>query len=152
MSKALEAKKVTVAEGAVIDPEGPPPTSFRGEHIVPLANGTKQFIQPFLDARIDAGQTINLASRSTEIFHPERLAIPAEYAANVQILDIRIGMNSQLHIVGAIDGSLFSMNNEMGIALKMDWVRPQIDVVLVVRNKRAFTVQFNAVLIGPLLQ
>ncbi len=96
---------------------------------------------------IAAGAAATLTQRPQIIFRPERIVVPAAFAAFFQITDVRVGKNSQLVSAGALPAATFS-ENAFGVRLKMDTVQISQDFILVVLNFDVAAHRFMASVIG----
>lgn len=82
---------------------------------------------------VPAGQSVNIESKPQVMFRGERLAVPASIVANFDIVDVKIGKDSQLAADGTLPGECFS-NLSVGVRMLLDTAEPGILIVLRVLN------------------
>lgn len=84
-------------------------------------------------------------------FRSERLIVPSNIGTAFDILDFRIGKNSQFVSAGAISAVSFS---EVGVGVRLmgDTAQVSQQIVIQVQNKTAGPVSFQATVIGKALQ
>lgn len=152
MSKALQTREVIIAEGDVLDPEGPPPTQFRHAYGT-FVNRERFVLISTQKSAIQAGQTSVIYFRTAYgLFRPERLMLEPEVASEVDIVDIKIGHASQLSLAGTVPGELFNTQNPHPFDLKMDVVMPTVGLSLTVRNKKPYAISFSATFGGKFME
>jgi len=100
---------------------------------------------------IAPGASATLTQRPQIIFRPERIVIPASVAAFFQILDIKVGKNSQFVSAGALPAATFS-ESAFGVRLKMDTVQISQDLILFVQNIDVAGHRFLASMIGEAVE
>ena len=98
-------------------------------------------------ATIAAGATATLTQRPQIIFRPERIVVPAAVAAFFQIVDVKVGKDSQLVSAGAIPAATFA-ETAFGVRLKMDTCQISQDLILIVTNIDVAARRFLASMIG----
>lgn len=152
MSKALQTREIAVAEGDVLDPEGPPPSHVRGDHIFRLDGNRRGYVLSTIPARMEAGQTLRTMVRPRGIFKPDRLMLPSEVASCVAVIEVKVGNKVQLGLDNEADGEIFSTRNPAPFKLNLDVVMPHVDLSIEVRNKKAFSIEFVASFSGILVQ
>ena len=80
-------------------------------------------------------------------FQGKRLAIPLEIARNFDVIDIKVGKDSQLAATGVLAGSCFS-TTAVDVWMELDWAEPGIVITLRVVNNTATQQDFKAVMYG----
>lgn len=100
---------------------------------------------------VAAGATATILVQPQLPFRSERLIVPSTIGAAFDILDFRIGKNSQFVAAGAISAVSFS---EVGVGVRLmgDTAQVSQQIVLQVQNITAGDVAFRATLIGKALQ
>lgn len=99
-------------------------------------------------ADVAAGATATITQRPQVPFRGERLIIPTPVAVTFDIIDIRVGKDSQLLASGSIPGIAF-VENAQGVRLHLDTCNVGMDLTLTVQNKSTTTpASFQAALIG----
>jgi len=103
----------------------------------------------------------SMAVRSQVSFRPTYLVIPKVIADDFEILDLKIGKNSQLVSGDPIHASVFSgevvvlkdkvvdVVSDLPLAMKMDVYRPELAICLTVRNLNACARNFFGAIVGP---
>ena len=101
--------------------------------------------------------------RSHVSFRPTYLVIPKLIAADFEILDLKIGKNSQLGSGDPIHASVFSgevvvlkdkvvdVVSDLPLAMQMDVYRPELVIHLTVRNLNPCMRNFFGAIAGPLV-
>ncbi len=84
-------------------------------------------------------------------FRGERLAIPPSIARFFDILDIKVGKDSQLAATGTMPGESFSAH-AVGVRMELDTAKPGIVITIRVRNVDTAPHDFKAVLYGAVLE
>ena len=84
-------------------------------------------------------------------FRGERLAIPPSIARFFDILDIKVGKDSQLAATGTMPGESFSAH-AVGVRMELDTAKPGIVITIRVRNVDTAPHDFKAVMYGAVLE
>jgi hypothetical protein len=105
----------------------------------------------FDEVTIPAGASVDVIQQPQVVFRGERLVIPSDIGGQIQLLDVRVGKNSQLAGVGSSPGRTFDEKGQ-GVRLKMDTAQISQQIVLRVRNTGGAPVVFTATLIGASLE
>lgn len=151
MKSGLQTRDIKIAEGDILDPEGPPPTQFRRADGT-FVKGERYYLLSTPEAVIQVGMTQEIHVRPYALFRPQRLMLAPDVASEVDILDIKVGHTSQLSLVGVAAGELFNTQNPHPFDLKMDVVLPSVVLGLIVRNKKPYTIAFSATFGGQLME
>ena len=107
---------------------------------------SKEYILP--------GQKEDVVTRPQLVFKGDRIHIPLEVAQHFDILDIRVGYNSQFISAEAVPADTFSLKvgkdsiERNGEAFDFDMAQVAQDIKFVVRNKSNCGVKFKAAVIG----
>ncbi len=81
----------------------------------------------------------------------KRLAVAPSNARSFNIVDIKVGKDSQLAATGEMPAEAFSAL-AVGVRMELDTAQPGIVIVLIVRNTDTSTQDFNAVLYGTVFE
>lgn len=111
----------------------------------------RQFPIGFCRECMRPGEEADIEVKPQVYFRGERLAIPASIARYFDILDIKVGKDSQLAATGAMPGESFS-TLAVGVRMELDTARPGIVLTLRVRNVSSEAVDFKAVMYGAVLE
>ena len=84
-------------------------------------------------------------------FRGERLAIPPTIARYFDILDIKVGKDSQLAATGTMPGESFSAL-AVGVRMELDTAKPGIVITIRVRNVDSAPHDFKAIMYGAVLE
>lgn len=99
--------------------------------------------------------------RSQVSFRPTYLVIPKVIAVDFEILDLKIGKNSQFVSGDPIHASVFSgevvvlkdkvvnVVSDLPLAMRMDVYRPELEIHLTVRNLNPCSRNFFGAIVGP---
>lgn len=100
---------------------------------------------------VAAGANATIVVQPQLPFRSERLIVPSTIGAAFDIIDFRIGKNSQFVAAGAISAVSFS---EVGVGVRLmgDTAQVSQQIVLIAQNITAGDVTFRATLIGKALQ
>lgn len=98
-----------------------------------------------------AGATATITTRPQIIFRPERIIVPAAVAVFFQIVDVKVGKDSQLVAAGNIPAATFA-ETAFGVRLKMDTVQISQDLILIVTNIDVANHRFQASMIGEAVE
>lgn len=108
----------------------------------------RQYPLGFGQDDVPSGETVNVTVEPQIPFKADRVMIPSNIGDSFDVLDIKVGKDSQLPASDQpIDGIAFS-EVSMGACVDMDTAQPNTKITLQVRNKSANTVSFRAVLYG----
>ena len=98
-----------------------------------------------------AGQQLISVSPQV-IFRSERLAVPNSIVLNFQLVDIKVGKDSQLAAPGNLPTECFS-NISIGVRMQLDTAEPGITLSLVVLNTDAANPHaYSSVLYGTVVE
>lgn len=84
-------------------------------------------------------------------FRGERLAIPQSLARYFDILDVKVGKDSQLAATGTMPGESFSAL-AVGVRMELDEAEPGIVITIRVRNTDTVPHDFKAVMYGTVIE
>lgn len=124
-----------------------PPPGPRVVHHEPTHEKRRHFPIGFTAAQVPGNQVIEIEVKPQVLFRGERLAVSPENARSFSIVDIKVGKDSQLAATGEMPAEAFSAL-AVGVRMELDTAQPGIVVVLIVRNKTANPLDFDAVLYG----
>jgi hypothetical protein len=127
-------------------PHGP-----RVVHHEPVHEKRRHFPIGFTQAQIQPGQVAEVEVKPQVLFRGERLAIAPSNARSFNIVDIKVGKDSQLAATGEMPAEAFSAL-AVGVRMELDTAQPGIVVVLIVRNIDTTPQDFNAVLYGTVFE
>ncbi|MGH7285009.1 MAG: hypothetical protein ACRELY_26070 [Polyangiaceae bacterium] len=111
----------------------------------------RQFPIGFGFENIAAGDEEDIEVKPQVYFRGERLAIPPSIARYFDVLDIKVGKDSQLAATGTMPGESFSAH-AVGVRMELDTAKPGIVITLRVRNVDTAPHDFKAVLYGAGLE
>jgi hypothetical protein len=111
----------------------------------------RQFPVGFLQDNIPPGGEADIEVKPQVYFRGERLAIPPTIARYFDILDIKVGKDSQLAATGTMPGESFSAL-AVGVRMELDTAKPGIVITIRVRNVDAAPHDFKAVMYGAVLE
>jgi hypothetical protein len=112
---------------------------------------SREYILGFDVTSIPGGASANITKRPQVIFRPERVIIPSTVGVNFQVLDVKVGKNSQFTASGSVPAVVFA-ETSFGVRLKMDTCQVSMDVTLSVQNTNANAQNFTAAIIGPAVE
>ncbi|HUO51300.1 MAG TPA: hypothetical protein VMT93_02175 [Gemmatimonadaceae bacterium] len=111
----------------------------------------RQFPIGFELANIAAGDEEDIEVKPQVLFRGERLAIAQSIARYFDVLDIKVGKDSQLAATGALTGEAFE-TRAVGVRMELDTAQPGIVITLRVKNIDTAAHDFRAVLYGAVLE
>ena len=111
----------------------------------------RQFPVGFAMENIAPGDEEDIEVKPQVYFRGERLALPPSIARYFDILDIKVGKDSQLAATGSMPGESFSAH-AVGVRMELDTAKPGIVITLRVRNIDTAAHDFKAVLYGAVLE
>jgi hypothetical protein len=120
-------------------------------HHEPAHEKRRHFPIGFTQSQIQPGQVAEVEVKPQVLFRGERLAVAPSNARSFNIVDIKVGKDSQLAATGEMPAEAFSAL-AVGVRMELDTAQPGIVVVLIVRNVDATPQDFNAVLYGTVFE
>lgn len=96
---------------------------------------------------IPAGLSVNIPLAPQVTFRLERFIAADTTSPNFDILDIRVGKDSQFVAAGAVPAEVFS-SKAVGVGLKGDTAIPGIQIIITVLNKTLAAARFQGAIIG----
>jgi hypothetical protein len=126
-----------VAEGAIVRDTSP--------------TKSREYILGFDSTAVPGSTSANITKRPQVIFRPERVIIPSSVGVDFQVVDIKVGKNSQFSASGEVPAVVFA-ETAFGVRLKMDTCQVSMDVTISVRNTNAAQRNFTAAIIGPAVE
>ncbi len=111
----------------------------------------REYILGFDSTAVPGSTSANITKRPQVIFRPERVIIPAAVGVDFQVVDIKVGKNSQFSASGEVPAVVFA-ETAFGVRLKMDTCQVSMDVTISVRNTNAAQRNFTAAIIGPAVE
>jgi hypothetical protein len=111
----------------------------------------RQFPIGFRLDDVAAGDERDIEVKPQVLFRGERLAIAQSIARYFDVLDIKVGKDSQLAATGALTGEAFE-TRAVGVRMELDTAEPGITIVLRVKNTDTAAHDFKAVLYGTVLE
>ena len=111
----------------------------------------RQFPVGFIRENIAPGDEEDIEVKPQVYFRGERLALPPTIARYFDILDIKVGKDSQLAATGSMPGESFSALS-VGVRMELDTAKPGIVITLRVRNVDTMAHDFKAVMYGAVLE
>lgn len=111
----------------------------------------RQFPIGFAKDNIAPGDEEDIEVKPQVYFRGERLAIAPTLARYFDVIDIKVGKNSQLAATGDMPGESFSAL-AVGVRMELDTAKPGIVITLRVRNVDSQPHDFKAVLYGAVLE
>lgn len=106
-----------------------------------------EYILGFDSTVIPGLRSASITKSPQVIFRPERVVIPSTVGIDFQVIDIRVGKNSQFTSRDTIPAVVFA-ETTFGVRLKMDICQVSMDVTISVRNTNAAARNFIAIVIG----
>jgi hypothetical protein len=100
--------------------------------------------------QVPPGATANITSRPQVIFKMKKLIIPDAIADAFDIVDIKIGKNSQLATANPIAGSTFAVRKN-GETFTTDTAQVSMDMTITVFNKTKEPMAFMAAAVGSMV-
>jgi hypothetical protein len=111
----------------------------------------RQFPIGFIHENIAPNAEEDIEVKPQVYFRGERLALPPTIARFFDILDIKVGKDSQLAATGTMPGESFSAL-AVGVRMELDTAKPGIVITLRVRNVDVIAHDFKAVMYGAVLE
>jgi hypothetical protein len=111
----------------------------------------RQFPVGFLYENIPPGGEADIEVKPQVYFRGERLALPPTIARYFDILDIKVGKDSQLAATGTMPGESFSAL-AVGVRMELDTAKPGIVITIRVRNVDTAPHDFKAIMYGAVLE
>jgi hypothetical protein len=111
----------------------------------------RQFPIGFELTNIAAGDEEDIEVKPQVLFRGERLAIAQSIARYFDVLDIKVGKDSQLAATGPLTGEAFE-TRAVGVRMELDTAQPGIVITLRVKNTDTAAHDFKAVLYGRVLE
>jgi hypothetical protein len=111
----------------------------------------RQFPIGFQSDNVKPGDETDIEVKPQVLFRGERLAIAQSIARFFDVLDIKVGKDSQLAATGALTGEAFE-TRAVGVRMELDTAEPGIVITLRIRNTDAAAHDFKAVLYGSVLE
>jgi hypothetical protein len=105
----------------------------------------------FVAIGVAAGDEVDIEVKPQVYFRGERLAIPQTIARYFDIVDIKVGKDSQLAATGSMPGESFS-TVAVGVRMELSTAKPGIVITLRVRNVDTGDQDFKAVMYGCVLE
>ncbi|MFI5296736.1 MAG: hypothetical protein ACHREM_01450 [Polyangiales bacterium] len=105
----------------------------------------------FVQLAIAPGDEVDIEVKPQVYFRGERLAIPQTIARYFDIVDIKIGKDSQLAATGAMPGESFS-TVAVGVRMELSTAKPGIVITLRVKNVDTGDQDFKAVMYGAVME
>ncbi len=145
---------------AYYEEEEPPPHRRRSSlpehgprvvHNEPTHEKRRHFPIGFTQSAIAPGQVAEVEVKPQVLFRGERLAVAPSNARSFNIVDIKVGKDSQLAATGEMPAEAFSAL-AVGVRMELDTAQPGIVIVLIVRNTDVSAQDFNAVLYGTVFE
>jgi len=147
---------------------GPPPPGWQSPHpratspayerdgrgprlVTDPPRHSRQFPVGFTKATIGAGLVEDIEVKPQVHFRGERLAIAPSIARFFNVVDIKVGKDSQLAAAGEMPAESFSAL-AVGVRLELDTAQPGIVIIIKVRNTDAAAHDFQAVLYGTVFE
>jgi len=129
----------------------PPEHGPRVVHMEPSHEKRRHFPIGFTQTAIASGAVAEIEVKPQVLFRGERLAVAPSNARSFNIVDIKVGKDSQLAATGEMPAEAFSAL-AVGVRMELDTAQPGIVIVLIVRNTDTSTQDFNAVLYGTVFE
>jgi len=107
----------------------------------------REFPVGFVQAAVPAGQLAEIEVKPQVRFQGHRLAVAASQARYFNIVDIKVGKDSQLAATGEMPAEAFS-SLAVGTQMELDCAPPGIVITLIVHNTDSAAQDFGAVLYG----
>lgn len=112
---------------------------------------SRQFPIGFQMDQVAAGDEEDIEVKPQVLFRGERLAIAQSIARYFDVLDIKVGKDSQLAATGALTGEAFE-TRAVGVRMELDTAEPGIVITLRIKNVDTAAHDFKAVLYGAVLE
>ncbi len=135
-----------VNEGAIVEPIilNPRGTTWK-------RRGTgREYVLGLQRATIAAGATATIVVRPFGTYRPTRFILPRDIARFFDIIDIKVGNNSQFISPNAINGSLFA-DDAFPMELNFDIVMPAMDLAVTALNRSHAGLDFIGTFLGDLI-
>ena len=135
----------------------PPPPTHHDRHVGRTRvhseepQHERQFPIGFELPNIAAGDEEDIEVKPQVLFRGERLAIAQSIARYFDVLDIKVGKDSQLAATGPLTGEAFE-TRAVGVRMELDTAQPGIVITLRVKNIDTAAHDFRAVLYGAVLE
>ncbi|HEY1693087.1 MAG TPA: hypothetical protein VGG39_13055 [Polyangiaceae bacterium] len=135
----------------------PPPPAHHDRHVGRTRihseepQHERQFPIGFELTNIAAGDEEDIEVKPQVLFRGERLAIAQSIARYFDVLDIKVGKDSQLAATGPLTGEAFE-TRAVGVRMELDTAQPGIVITLRVKNIDTAAHDFKAVLYGRVLE
>jgi hypothetical protein len=107
----------------------------------------REFPVGFIQAGVPAGANAEIEVKPQVRFQGHRLAVAASQARYFNIVDIKVGKDSQLAATGEMPAEAFS-SLAVGTQMELDCAPPGIVITLIVHNTDVGPQDFGAVLYG----
>jgi hypothetical protein len=111
----------------------------------------REYVLGFDSTAVPGSTSANITKRPQVIFRPERVIIPGNVGVDFQVVDIKVGKNSQFSASGEVPAVVYS-EAAFGVRMKMDTCQVSMDVTISVRNTNAAQRNFTAAIIGPAVE
>ncbi len=109
------------------------------------------FLSP-VNTPVPANSTQTITATPQVIFRSERLAVPNSIVLNFQLVDIKVGKDSQLAAPGNLPTEVFS-NISIGVRMQLDTAEPGITLTLIAQNTDVNNPHaFSSVLYGTVIE
>jgi hypothetical protein len=128
------------------EPDYPGPRRAR-QRPAPGPLKIREFPVGFVQDGIPAGANAEIEVKPQVRFQGHRLAVKASVARYFNIVDIKVGKDSQLAATGEMPAEAFS-SLAVGTQMELDCAPPGIVITLIVHNVDTATQDFGAVLYG----
>ena len=112
---------------------------------------SRQFPIGFQMDNVAAGDEEDIEVKPQVLFRGERLAIAQSIARYFDVLDIKVGKDSQLAATGSLTGEAFE-TRAVGVRMELDTAEPGIVITLRIKNVDSAAHDFKAVLYGAVLE
>lgn len=148
---ARQQQEIDALQAALAQLAGGRPVLGTDMHVLPR---TGPVVPRELVVGVDSGATLIPAGLSVNIplapqvtFRLERFIAADTTSPNFDILDIRVGKDSQFVAAGAVPAEVFS-SKAVGVGLKGDTAVPGIQIIITVLNKTLAAARFQGAIIG----
>jgi hypothetical protein len=138
-------------DGYYEEQAAPPPQQRRRRIVQEEPTHERLFPIGFILENIAAGAEEDIEVKPQVYFRGERLAIPPTLARYFDIVDIKVGKDSQLAATGPMPGESFS-SLAVGVRMELSTAKPGIVITLRVRNVDSQPQDFKAVMYGAVLE
>jgi hypothetical protein len=109
---------------------------------------TGNFILDCGTLEVKAGESANVTVQCQVYFRPTALIIPPMVAGNFDIVDLKVGKNSQFLSARSVPAIAFAYPDGTPIPLKIDILRPGQFLTISVHNNADLNQRFTATLVG----